>query len=284
MEGLAMATSVWKGYVVFGMVSVPVRLCAAARSQSISFNQLHKCDHSRIRQVIYCQAEDKPVPLAELVRGYEYEKDRYIVIDDEEIQRIAPRTSRVMEMLEFVKADEIDPIFLDTSYYLQPEAAGERAYTLLFECLRRADYVGLAQLTMHNREHIVLIRPGRNGLLLHTIYYPDEVRAMDEFRADTTKVNPKELELAHLLVENLAAPFEPAKYWDNFRESLHSLIETKRLGGQVVGRTPEAAMAPVIDIFSALTASLSKTKKPGLAETARTGKSTNHKPRRAAAG
>src|SRR5579872_6042502 len=113
-----MAASTWKGHLTFGLVSLPVRLFTAARGETVSFNQLHKSDHSRVKQVLYCQAEDKPVPRAELVKGYEYEKDKYVVVDEEEIKKVAPKTAKTMEILEFVKAAEVDPVFFESSYYL----------------------------------------------------------------------------------------------------------------------------------------------------------------------
>ena len=133
-----MASSVWKGHLTFGLVSFPIRLFSAARSETISFNLLHKDDHSRIKQVIYCQAEDKPVPRSELVKGYEYEKDHYVVIDDEDIKKVAPKTAKVMEILEFVKADQVDPIYLESSYYVAPDEGGEKPYALLFQALRES--------------------------------------------------------------------------------------------------------------------------------------------------
>src|SRR5215470_16410140 len=116
-----MASTVWKGHLTFGLVSFPVRLYSAARSESISFNQLHKADSSRVKQVLYCQAEDKPIPRSEIVKGYEYEKGRYVVIDDEDIRKVAPKTAKVMEILEFVKGSDVDPVFLEASYYLAPD-------------------------------------------------------------------------------------------------------------------------------------------------------------------
>jgi DNA end-binding protein Ku len=115
-----MATTIWKGHIAFGLVSFPVRLQAAARSQSVSFNQLHQCDHSRVKQVLFCQAEDKPVSRSELVKGFEYEKDRYVVVEERELDQVAPRSSRVMDVLEFVAAGEVDPVYLDASYYVLP--------------------------------------------------------------------------------------------------------------------------------------------------------------------
>ncbi len=257
-----MASSIWKGHLTFGLVSLPVRLSAAARDESISFNQLHKADHSRIKQVIYCQAEDKPVPRSELVKGFEYEKDRYVVIDDEEIKKFAPKTAKVMEILEFVKVEEVDPVYLETSYYLQPEEAGEKPYTLLFEALRRTGYASIAKLTMHNREHIVVLRPGRHGLILHTLYYRDEVRSVDEFRTDTSQIKEKELELATMLIETLAASFEPEKYSDTYRDRIRALIEAKVQGQEIVAPPAAQGAAPVVDILEALKISIAQLKKP----------------------
>src|SRR6266700_5888429 len=186
-----MASTVWKGHLTFGLVSFPVRLFAAARSESISFNQLHKHDNSRIKQMIYCQAEDKPIPRSEIVKGFEYEKDRYVVIEDEDIKKVAPATAKVMEILEFVKSDQVDPIYMETSYYMAPEEAGEKPYALLFEALRKSGYVGVAKIAMHNREHIVVLRPGKNGVLMHTMYYNHEILQVDEFRTDVTLVKDK---------------------------------------------------------------------------------------------
>ena len=140
-----MASTVWKGHLTFGLVSFPVRLYSAARGESISFNQLHKADNSRIKQMIYCAAEDKPIPRSEIVKGYEYEKDRYVVIEDEEIKKVAPATAKVMEIQEFVKSEQVDPIFLETSYYMAPDEAGEKPYALLFDALKRTGYVGVAR-------------------------------------------------------------------------------------------------------------------------------------------
>src|SRR5438874_256681 len=171
-----MAASVWKGHLTFGLVTIPVRLFSAARSETISFNMLHKEDHSRIRQVTYCQLEDKPIARTDTVKGYEYEKDRYVVIEDDEIRKVAPKTAKVMEILEFVKADQVDPIYLESSYYVAPEEGGEKAYALLFEALRDSNFYGVAKVAMHNREHIIVLRPGAKGILSHTSYYQDDIR------------------------------------------------------------------------------------------------------------
>ncbi len=257
-----MASTVWKGHLTFGLVSLPIKLYSAARAESVSFNQLHKSDGSRIKMVMYCQAEDKPITRAEIVKGFEYEKDRYVVVEEDEVKKMAPKTAKTMEILEFVKSDEVDPIYFESSYYLAPDDAGEKPYALLFQALKQTGYVGVAKIAMHNREHIVILRPGERGILLHTMYYRDEIRQVDEFRTDTSVVKENELKLATTLIESLAAPFEPDKYKDEYRANLLALIEAKKAGQQVVEPAPAKTLAPVVDILEALKMSLERAKKP----------------------
>ena len=261
-----MASTVWKGHLTFGLVSFPIRLYSAARGESISFNQLHKADNSRVKQVLYCAAEDKPIPRSEIVKGFEYEKDRYVVIEDEEVKKVAPATAKVMEILQFVKLAEVDPIYFETSYYMAPDEAGEKPYALLFDALKRTGYVGVAKVAMHNREHVVILRPGEKGVLMHTMYYQHEIRQVDEFRTDLSLVKEKELALATSLIEALAGEFEPEKYKDNYRENLLRMIEAKKQGEEVVA-TPEPQQAKVVDILEALKASLAMAKKPAASAT-----------------
>ena len=273
-----MASTVWKGHLTFGLVSLPVRLSSAARSETISFNQLHKHDNSRIKQVIFCQTEDKPISRDEIVKGYEYEKGKYVVIADEDIKKVAPKTAKVMEILEFVKSDDVDPVYLESSYYMAPDEGGEKPYALLFEALKETKYYAVAKIAMHNREHIVIVRPGEKGMILHTMYYADEVKRTEEFSTDTTKVSEKEMNLARMLVESLAAEFEPAKYHDSYRTNLKAMIEAK-IEGHTVVETPEEKMAPVIDIMEALKKSLEARKPPAHAEEAEQPKAVK-KPRK----
>ena len=262
-----MASSVWKGHLTFGLVSFPVRLFSAARGETVSFNLLHKDDNSRIKQVTYCLAEDKPVPRSDLVKGYEYEKDQYVVIEEEDIKKVAPKTAKVMEILEFVKADQVDPIYLESSYYMAPDEGGDKPYALLFQAIRESKYYAVAKLAMHNREHIVILRPGDKGVVLHTMFYNDEIRQVEEFRTDTSVVNEKELALAKMLIEALIADFEPQKYKDTYRENLQRMIQAKLEGHKVVA-TPAPQIAPVIDIMEALKKSLAEQKKPARLATA----------------
>lgn len=262
-----MASSVWRGHLTFGLVSFPIRLFSAARSETISFNLLHKDDHSRIRQVTYCQAEDKPVGRNELVKGYEYEKDRYVVIEDEDIKKVAPKTAKVMEILEFVQSEQVDPVYLESSYYVAPDEGGEKPYALLFEALKQSKFYALAKVAMHNREHIIILRPGSKGILSHTMYYQDEIRQVEEFRTDTSLVKEKELDMAQMLISSLEAEFEPQKYHDEYRDNLNKMIEAKIEGKNVVA-TPAPQVAPVIDIMEALKRSLAEKKKPAMTATA----------------
>lgn len=280
-----MASTVWKGHLSFGLVSFPVKLYSAARGESIHFNQLHKTDGSRVRQVLYCAAEDKPISRDEIVKGYEYEKDRYVVIDDSEIKNVAPSTAKVMEILEFVKSSEVDPIYLETSYYMAPEEAGEKPYALLFDALKKSGYYGIAKLAMHNREHIVVLRPGEKGVLLHTMYYTNEIRQVDEFRTDLSLVKEKELALAMNLIEALVSDFEPAKYTDTYRDNILQMVEAKKQGEAVVVEAPAPHREKVVDIMDALKASLAAVKKPVASErTTATAKEAAEPKRRKARG
>src|SRR2546421_11725522 len=222
-----MAASVWSGYLTFGLISMPVRLFSGARSSGISFHMLHRDDLQRIKQQLYCPADNRVVERSEIVKGYEYRKDEYVVVEPEEIKKIEPKTAKTMEVLEFVKSSEVDPVFFESSYYLAPEDAGVKPYALLFEALRKTGCVGVGKIAMHNREHIVILRPGERGILMHTMYYRDEVRQGEEFHTDTSMVKEKELELAMTLVQSLEATFEPEKYQDTYRQNLMALIDAK---------------------------------------------------------
>jgi DNA end-binding protein Ku len=225
----------------------------------------------RTRNAIVADAaatEDEPVTSERLVKGYEYEKGQYVVIEEDELRNLRPTTSKEMQIVEFVNLAEIDPIFLETSYYVTPDGPGERPYTLLFQALRETGYVGLGQMAMHSREHVVVLRPARTGIVAHTMFYPDEVRHNDEFRTDTSSINPKELDLAKRLIENMVMPFEPEKFRDTYREQVQQMIE-KKIAGRQVSRAPASAprTAAVIDIMEALQNSLNLAKKPAATAT-----------------
>jgi DNA end-binding protein Ku len=187
-----------------------------------------------------------------------------------------------MEILEFVNADQVDPIYLESSYYMAPDEGGEKAYALLFEALRQSKFYALAKVAMHNREHIIVLRPGAKGILSHTMYYQDEIRQVDEFRTDTSLVKDKELDMAKMLISSLEADFEPQKYHDTYRDNLQKMIEAKIEGKKVVA-TPAATVAPVIDIMEALKKSLAEKRKPAQVATASAGAEQEELPLDAAA-
>ena len=251
-----MASTVWKGYITFGLITIPVRLFAAARTERISFNQIHSVCGHRIKQQVFCPHCDRVVERSELVKGYEVEKDRFVIVNDEEVKSVAPPSSDNMEIVEFVKAEGIDPIYFDSSYFMVPEEAGKKAYYLLLQTMKKSGFSAIAQIAMHQREYTVVIRPHADGLLLHTMFYQEEVREVPEFRRDDNiSVKPQEVALAEKLVEGLAADFDPTKYHDDYQGRLKQMVEAKRDGLQIEETAPKWR-APVIDLMQALQKSL----------------------------
>jgi len=261
-----MAASVWSGYLTFGLISIPVRLFSGARSSGISFNQLHRTDHHRVKQQLICPADGQVLDRSDIVKGYEYRKDEYVIIEPDEIKKIEPKTAKTMEILEFVKTEDVDPVYFESSYYMMPEEAGRRPYALLTKALEDSEYVGIAKLTMHNREYTVFLRPHKGGMMLHTMYYKDEVRELEGFGAPDVEIKEAELKVAHQLIEALADEWDPEKYHDNFQENLKKLIEVKLEGGEVQEVEKPKKLAPVVDLMAALKASLENAKKPAASE------------------
>jgi DNA end-binding protein Ku len=280
-----MATTVWRGQLTFALVSFPVRLFRAARAEKVRFRRLHRetaaPSSSRrhtptivpTRNLIVPERTagtppppaDAPVaftpadsPSLNLVRGYEVEKDQFVVIEDEEFRALPPETSKDMQIVEFVRLDEVDPIYFETSYYVKPDEPGERPYALLLEAMRKSGFVALAELAMHRREHVVILRPGRTGLIAHTMFYQDEVRSEQEYRAETAGLHKKELDLARRLIETMVVPFEPGKYVDKYRQKLEDLIASRKPVG-----SPKKPVQPAMDILAALQESLAAARRAG---------------------
>jgi DNA end-binding protein Ku len=253
-----MASSVWSGYLTFGLISMPVRLFSGARSSGISFNMLHRDDLQRVKQQYYCPADNRVVERSEIVKGYEYRKDEYVVIEPDEIKKIEPQTAKTMEILEFVKESEVDPVYFESSYYMVPEEAGRRPYALLTKALEESEYVAIAKLTMHNREYTVFLRPTQGGMMLHTMYYEEEVRKVEGFGPPDVELKDAEVKVAHQLIEALAAEWDPEKYHDTFQENVKKLIETKLEGGKIAEVEKPKKLAPVVDLMSALKQSLAE--------------------------
>lgn len=321
-----MPSTVWKGQLSFGLVSIPVRIYKAARAEKIRFRQLHRRVEPDVLpptgvsrggprdseaagpQLVPRAAPDQtgastsverpsvvtpihhaamteehpaPIPAREISKGYEYEPDRYALIEAEDLRSITPKTSRDIEILEFVHFTEIDSVYLETSYYVAPDPGGEKPYALLYQALQKTGYAALAQIAMHRREHVAIIRAGRRGLILHTMFYSDEVRNNDEYRADAALVMSKELDLATKLVAALAGKFEPDKYRDRYREQLQAIISAKIQGRDVAAAAEvPAERQPVVDIMEALKKSLAAARKPvAKAETASPKKAGHRKTR-----
>src|SRR5215472_1836285 len=247
-----MASTVWKGHLTFGLISIPVRLTTAARSERISFNQLHKECHTRVKQPLFCPTHNRIIERSEVVKGYEYEKDQYVLFSEEELDKIEPA---------FVKLGEVDPIYFDASYYLAPDEGGAKAYQLLMSAMQESGYAAIAKLTMHQREHIVVVRPSSKGMMLHTMFYSNEIRAAESSSTDQVEIKDQEKKLAQQLIENLAVPFEPQKYKDSYQDNVRGMIAAK-LKGQEVTEVQQPHMAPVIDLMEALKKSLAERQAP----------------------
>ena len=250
------ATSVWTGYLTFGLISIPIRLFSAARGEAIHFNQLHAECKSRIKQPQFCPTCQRQVQRSEIVKGYEYEKDRYVLVEEEEIKKIAPPSARSMEIQEFVDLKDVDPLYYETSYLAVPEDPGRKAYQLLVQTMEESGRAAIAKVTMHQHEYTVIIRPRAHGLTLHTMYYANEVRDVPEYGQTTdVKVKPDEIKLAKQLVESLTGEFDPNRYRDEYQDRLKALVDAK-LAGQQIAEAPEPQLAPVIDMMEALKKSL----------------------------
>ncbi|HUN87560.1 MAG TPA: Ku protein [Terriglobales bacterium] len=251
-----MAASVWTGYLTFGLISMPVRLFSGARGERVSFHMLHRPDHVRIKQQLVCPEEQVVVDRSEIVKGYEYRKGEYVIVEPEEIKKIEPKTAKAMEILEFVKAKEVDPIYFESSYYLVPEEAGKRPYALLARALEETGHLGIAKLTMHNREYTVILRPDQGGIVLHTMFYENEVRRLENFGAPEVEVKEAEVKVAHQLIQALEAKFDPGKYHDEFEDNLRELIKARLEGKEVIAPEKPKKPAPVTDLMAALKQSL----------------------------
>jgi DNA end-binding protein Ku len=256
--------SIWKGAIAFGMVSIPVRLFTATQDKDVSFHLLHQPDHSRIKFARKCAIEDVEVPQDELVRAFEVSKGEYVEITDEDLEQLPLPATHTIELSSFVSAADIDPIYYDTSYYLEPEEIGLKAYALLLKVIEKKRVIGLASIAIRNKESLCALRVQEGGLLLETLHYPDEIRERETSRPDVL-VNERELDVAGALIDALAGPFEPSQYHDRYREALLELIANKTAGHQVVApETAEGEGEPAVpDLMAALRASIDAARNRG---------------------
>ncbi len=257
-----MAAPAWKGTISFGLVSIPIRLFTAARSKRTYLHQIHRDCHTRLKQPLYCPTCNRIVDRSEVIKGYEYETGQYVLIDNDEIKKITPASGKTMEIIAFLDRDAVDPIYFDSSFLALPDAHAEKSYRLLVKAIEDTKKMGVAKVTMHQREYTVFIRARDNGLTLHTMYYQNEIASVEGYgRNYDVKLKPEEVKLADQLVKNLAAPFKPEEYRDEFQERLNELIEAK-LKGKTITAAPEKGRAPVIDMMQALKKSLERRNQP----------------------
>ncbi|HKV41300.1 MAG TPA: Ku protein [Blastocatellia bacterium] len=264
-----MASTASRGSISFGLVTIPVRLYPAARESRISLHQLHSVCKTRLRQPLYCPHCERIVDRSEVVKGYEQEDGSYVLIEPEEIKKIQPESSRAMEILGFVEQSQIDPLFFDSSYFVVAEEEGRKAYQLLLKTLQDSKRVGISKVTMHQREYTAFLRPYEHGLVLHTMYFANEIREAPGYgKTENVKLRPQEIKLAEQLVSSLSEDFHLENYHDEFQQRLKELIEAKKKGKEVAA-APSPKRAPVIDMMAALKKSLETTgaraKKPARA-------------------
>src|SRR5207253_7093860 len=257
------ARAIWTGTVSFGMVSIPVRLYTATESHDVRFHLLHKKDHARLKNQRWCPIDEKAVPWEEVERGYEYAKGKYMPITEEDLDKLPVATVHTVDIANFVKLEEVDPIYYDKTYYLAPDENGVKAFTLLRRALEETGRAAVAKVAIRDKENLCLIRPYGEVLSLETMLYANEVRPADELvgAADgSVKVSPRELEMAVSLIENLSDSFDPEKYKDEFQAAVQKVIRAK-VEGAPLPEAPVRRGAKVVDLMEALRASVEATRK-----------------------
>ena len=259
--------AIWKGSISFGLVNVPISLYPATSHKDLSFRLLRKSDLSPINYKRVAEADGKEVPWDEIVKGYEYEKGKFVVIGEEDFRRADIEATQTIEVLEFVHLHEIDPVFFDKPYYLEPQKQGAKAYALLREALNKMEMVGIAKVVLKTRQHLASIKPEQNALVLELMHFAEELASPSVLQIPgNSAVSSRELEMASQLVERLSNPWEPTKYHDDYQHALLDLIQKKIESG---GRTPEGKPASkrtptkVIDLVAVLQESLEKAGKGG---------------------
>jgi DNA end-binding protein Ku len=258
-----MATSIWTGTISFGLVSIPVKLFSATTSHDISFNLLHEECGSRIQLQNYCPVCERVVQRSELVKGYQYEKDRYITVDEEDLKTVRPESSSNLEIIQFTDISEIDPIYFEKTYYLGADRNSEKTFALLGKAMEETKKCAIGKLVMRSHEYLALIRPGMEGLVLHMMLYPDEVRENENKIPDDVKLRDKELVLAKELIENLTESFEPEEFKSDYVEAVQEMLEAKIKGRKLTIVKPKAK-PKVSDLMEALQMSVkqARLKKP----------------------
>jgi len=257
-----MPRPIWKGAISFGLVTIPVGLYTATEDKRPKFRQLRSGDHSRIRYKRVAESDDHEVAYEDIVKGYEFEKDRYVVFTDEELEAaLKSKGSGMVDVVQFVRAEEIDPIYYRASYYLSPEKSGIKAYRILLSALEEKGMVGLARVAIRDREYPATLRSDEGVLVMETMFWPDEIRepAFEELEEDI-EIRPEEIRMAEMIIDNLTAPFQPDEWVDVSREAVEELAQRKLDGQEIVSPADAEQPAGVVDLMEALKASVEATK------------------------
>ena len=259
-----MPRSMWKGVVSFGMVSIPIRLYNATESTSkVSFRQLCPDHHSPISYKRWCAEGDHEVQYSEILRGYEVGKDRYVIIDDKDLENLPLPTAHSIDISEFVALEDVEPgLYFDNAYYVEPEELGKKPYQLLRQALEATGKMAIAKIALRDKEHLAALHPNGKGLIMNTLHWPDEIRSTEGLKGleGEVKINPKELEMAKALIESLADTFDPERYKDEYRDAVMKVVKAK-MEGEVI-EAPEAPQpAKVMDLMEALRQSVEQAKK-----------------------
>jgi DNA end-binding protein Ku len=255
--------SMWKGSISFGLVMIPVRLYAATEQKDISFRQVHREDGGRIRFRRFCSIDGDEIPYEDIAKGYELPTGEMVILSDEDMSDLPLPTTKAIEVLQFAPAEQLDPILFNRSYYVEPEAAGSRAYVLLRNALEQSGRVAIAQVALRQRESLATLRVREGVLVLETLLWPDEIRATAfPFLDQDVEVKPQELAMASSLIDSMTADFATDAYHDNYREALIELVEAKVAGRELMQPgTVEIAASPAVSLTDALKASLEAQKK-----------------------
>lgn len=266
------------------MVSIPVNLYTATESLDVRFHLLHKKDGVRLKNVRWCPKDEKAVPWEEVVRGFEYTKGRYVPISDQDLDHLPVKTVHTVDISDFVKLKEVDPIYFDKAYYLAPEEAGIKAFSLLRQALQQTGRAAVAKVAIRDKENLCLVRPYQDVLSMETMFYANEIRSTDDIATDGAKVSPKELQMAVSLIENLSDSFDAERYQDDYQAALKQVIDAK-VEGAPLPEVPVERGEKVVDLMEALRASIEQTKKKGGAtqrKAVSTGRRTTHGRRKTA--
>ena len=257
--------AIWSGTISFGLVSIPVRLYTATQSHDVHFHLLHKKDGVRLQNVRWCPKDEKAVPWDEVVRGFEYAKGNYVPITEEDLDHLPVKTVHTIDISDFVKLEEVDPIYYDKAYYLAPEETGAKAFVLLRQALQQTRRAAVAKVAIRDKESLCLVRPYLDVLSLDTLFYANEIRSTKEIAVDGIGVSPKEIEMAVSLIENLSDSFDPQRYHDEYQAALKKLINAK-VAGAPLPAPPSERGEKIVDLMEALRASVEATRKKSSGE------------------